>query len=415
MFITLFLYSCLLLTASDAVSNKATSTTNLLTDIISSLFRGPDAINVTRFLSTFQLPTCMRECMPEIDGLAMALSKSNDSSDFVEICSELQSSAYCASSSGCSTILADAATSAFQFVCLDNIQAISESIKCVKNTVLEVQPECEAHCAADSANFENSSSKNDLETFFQTSKLCDSTRCLLRCFKIKIGDKCRLGQRNVLDSLLSVVLQDNDDTDKVLDLILPETCRPKNVPKRISSLPSKSPISVGQVIRRPTSDNKLDGIETADSETRLLTDLLPKTSVDESAGSLEGVLLVDGQIRTLRYQLFDWQGNPVPSPNMEALSTILRSQPILLNISPERSGEAAFPPLEERERKFRELQIKNALEGQKGGEMRHSTDESEAIRVKSTVANETVCISVRFAVFTTTLLLWITKVVQDIY
>ncbi|RCN35368.1 hypothetical protein ANCCAN_18771, partial [Ancylostoma caninum] len=45
-----------------------------------------------------------------------------------------------------------------------------------------------------------------------------------------------------------------------------------------------------------------------------------------ASGITKTTLLVDGEIRTLRYQLLDWQGNPVPSPDFETLTRLMTQQ-----------------------------------------------------------------------------------------
>ncbi|VDO83153.1 unnamed protein product [Heligmosomoides polygyrus] len=133
------------------------SSTNFLTKLVGS-FRGPNGINITQFLSTFQMPACMKQCLPELDGLLMAMSKSNDTRDL--------SSTHCASNAGCSKVFVEAAASAFQFICLDNIHSLSESVACVKDTALDIQPECEAHCSVQSRIVEDASN-NKIEAVFE--------------------------------------------------------------------------------------------------------------------------------------------------------------------------------------------------------------------------------------------------------
>lgn len=346
----------------------------------------------------------MRECVPEFDGLLMALSR-NDSRDFVEICSELQSSTYCASSSGCSKIFTDAATSAFQFVCLDNIQVISESITCVKNTAADIQPECEAHCAVESPNLDESPSDNNLETTFRVSHACNSTRCLLTCFKTRIGNKCRLGHKNLLDSLLSTVMHGENPGEDVLDWILPDTCQPKVVRHNVN-----------------VNDEKYDTTKRTSIEFQPLVDLPLKDTLEENAGLLEAVLVADGQIRILRYQMFDWQGNPVHPPDLLTLSRILMVQPLFLTFSSDYSGETVILQSKEDNNENKERQRGSLLEEQEKegnfanrrskknesknkAKQRSFNDETEAIRKKSNVANEAIGIFVRLAVLTTTIFL----------
>lgn len=55
-----------------------------------------------------------------------------------------------------------------------------------------------------------------------------STRCLLTCFKKKIDTKCRIGEKNLLDSLLSAVMRGEDHAfDSALDWIMPDSCKLK--------------------------------------------------------------------------------------------------------------------------------------------------------------------------------------------
>ncbi|KAK6042674.1 hypothetical protein COOONC_19821 [Cooperia oncophora] len=79
----------------------------------------------------------------------------------------------------------DAAASAFQFICMDRLSRIPESMECVKANALDVQPECEAQCEVQSRMIDDASS-NKLDTN-------------------KIDSKCRIGEKSLLDSLLSPV------------------------------------------------------------------------------------------------------------------------------------------------------------------------------------------------------------------
>ncbi|PIO62695.1 hypothetical protein TELCIR_15734 [Teladorsagia circumcincta] len=79
---SILLLSILFLRTNEITINDST---NFLTSLMGS-FRGPNAINITQFLSSFQMPACMKQCLPEIDGLLSAMSKNNDTKDMTNIC-----------------------------------------------------------------------------------------------------------------------------------------------------------------------------------------------------------------------------------------------------------------------------------------------------------------------------------------
>ncbi|KAL6741851.1 hypothetical protein Aduo_015066 [Ancylostoma duodenale] len=323
----LLLFLSLLLTASAQSATMEPVNVNFLTNLIGS-FRGPNKINVTQFLSTFSLPACMKQCLPEIDGLLVALSKSNDTQDMAEICSELQSSTSCASSVGCSKIFTDAAASAFQFVCLDNIQSISETMDCVKETALDIQPECEAHCEVQAKVIEDASN-NNMEAIFDVPRVCNSTRCLLTCFKEKIDKKCQIGHQNLLDTLLNAVTRGGSSgLDEALGWVMPDYCKSTNSTKKANSTSLDKPLSVGKVsssATKPKAVGKPKAEAKPEPTTKTPTAIKPAEKAGATAAT-ETTLLVDGEIRTLRYQLLDWQGNPVPSPDFETLTRLMTQQ-----------------------------------------------------------------------------------------
>ncbi|WKY10882.1 hypothetical protein Q1695_002883 [Nippostrongylus brasiliensis] len=284
-------------------------------------FRGPNAINITQFLSTFQMPACMKQCLPELDGLLTLLAKNDTNSDLAAICSELQSSTHCASSAGCSKVFVEATASAFKFVCLDNVQAISESLVCVKETALDIQPECEAHCSVQARLIEDAS-ENNLDAVLDVPRLCNSTRCLLSCFKNKVDSKCRIGEKNLLESLLSAVMRgEYHGFDDALDWIMPESCRAKATPLTNSS--TTSPMSVGKPARRPNADkgkvsaNKPNASQNPTKDNRVpidksksagdgkpMTVRLPPATKDSknAAKAVETALIIDGEHQLLPFQ-----------------------------------------------------------------------------------------------------------------
>ncbi|EYC21566.1 hypothetical protein Y032_0019g3901 [Ancylostoma ceylanicum] len=324
----LLLFLSLLLTAYAKSSTVDQLNVNFLSNLIES-FRGPNKINVTQFLSTFSLPACMKQCLPEIDGLLVALSKSNDTQDMAEICSELQSSTSCASSVGCSKIFTDAAASAFQFVCLDNIQSIAETMECVKEAALDIQPECEAHCEVQAKMIEDASN-NNMEAIFEVPRVCNSTRCLLTCFKEKIDKKCQLGQQNLLDTLLNTVTRGGSSgLDEALGWVMPDYCKGNNSTKISNSTSSDKPLSVGKVssgAKKPKTVGKTKTEVKAEPTTVKTPTAVKSPGKADAVGATETTLLVNGEIRTLRYQLLDWQGNPVPSPDSETLTRLMTQQ-----------------------------------------------------------------------------------------
>ncbi|WKY10881.1 hypothetical protein Q1695_002883 [Nippostrongylus brasiliensis] len=386
-------------------------------------FRGPNAINITQFLSTFQMPACMKQCLPELDGLLTLLAKNDTNSDLAAICSELQSSTHCASSAGCSKVFVEATASAFKFVCLDNVQAISESLVCVKETALDIQPECEAHCSVQARLIEDAS-ENNLDAVLDVPRLCNSTRCLLSCFKNKVDSKCRIGEKNLLESLLSAVMRgEYHGFDDALDWIMPESCRAKATPLTNSS--TTSPMSVGKPARRPNADkgkvsaNKPNASQNPTKDNRVpidksksagdgkpMTVRLPPATKDSknAAKAVETALIIDGEIRTLRYQLFDWQGNPVVSPDFETLAKIMTHQLLPFQFPPARPRESVvLPPAEEKKADEKKLNKKKS--GKEEKEKRERADDQLEV-AENDVKNDGAGIVVGLTVFIATVFYW---------
>ncbi|XGW03368.1 hypothetical protein V3C99_014952 [Haemonchus contortus] len=419
--LSLLLY-CLLPATIGITTNDST---NFLTNLIGS-FRGPNAINISQFLSTFQMPACMKQCLPEIDGVLSALSKNNDTKDMATLCSELQASTHCASSAGCSKVFIEATASAFQFVCLNNVQAISESMECVKENAMNVQPECEAHCEVQSKIIDDASN-NKLETIFEVPRFCNNTRCLLTCFKNKIDNKCRIGEKSLLDSLLSAVMRGEDHGfEAALEWVLPEDCRKKphlnnsSVPLSVGKIPPKTSATNGAA----TGKNTPKSTRPAQSSPKNNRVQIPSTTMNEltAVGSksdpvvvrippaprspkdepVEAALIIDGEIRTLRYQLFDWQGNPVPSPDFVTLAKIMTLQLLPFKFPPTRPQETVMLPSAEDE-KAAEKRIDERIASE---EQEEQDDEWRQDGRPEGPSNDGIGVAIGLIVFAATVFYW---------
>lgn len=450
---TLTLYSFLLLTVVLTASNNDSST-NFLTRLMGS-FHGHNSINISQFLSTFRMPACMKKCLPEIDGLLSALSKSNETADLASICNELQASSQCASSAGCSKVFLDATASAFQFVCLDNIQEISESMECVKDAADDIQPECEAHCAAQSLQSIDETSSRSLESIFEVPRLCNSTRCLLTCFKDKIDSKCRIGQQNMLDSLMSAMMRGEDyGFESALDWIMADTCQLKSS-KHSSWSNISSPFSVSQVARSPSKTKMVptnketvrnnqvnEGNEVAADANRTTTKssidkpkaisgskavpmtvrLPPATKIShQTTEPVEAALIIDGEIRVLRYQLLDWQGKPVPSPDFETLAKIMTLQLLPFKFSSGRPREIVVLPSEDDE-KAAEARVEEKIavadqvdEADEGLDDNWRSEEDEEVNSDpKEVTSDGVGVAVGLLLFMATVFYWAWETARDL-
>ncbi|KJH52293.1 hypothetical protein DICVIV_01495 [Dictyocaulus viviparus] len=161
-----------------------------------------------------------------------------------------------------------------------------------------------------------------------------------------IDNKCQLDKRNLLDSLLSAVVRGGyHGTESTLDWIMPESCQinvvspnnhvgPSNTHRsifvfdesnelsnvetyNIKDLPTSSYIKVSS----HRSFLEVENTETASNESVFRTETASENILGENA--VEAVLLIAGETRTLRYQMFDRQGNPVPIPDLRSLYQIL--------------------------------------------------------------------------------------------
>ncbi|VDL82260.1 unnamed protein product [Nippostrongylus brasiliensis] len=342
---SLLLILCIhVLEISTAPINAAS--TNFLTSLMGS-FRGPNAINITQFLSTFQMPACMKQCLPELDGLLTLLSKNDTNSDLAAICSELQSSTHCASSAGCSKVFVEATASAFKFVCLDNVQDASE---------------------------------NNLDAVLDVPRLCNSTRCLLSCFKNKVDSKCRIGEKNLLESLLSAVMRgEYHGFDDALDWIMPESCRAKPA-RRPNADKEKVSANKPNASQNPTKDNRvpIDKSKSAGDGKPMTVRLPPATKDSKNAAkAVETALIIDGEHQLLPFQF------PPARPRESVV----------------------LPPTEEKKADEKKLSKKKS--GKEEKEKRERADDQlEVVSVENDVKNDGAGIVVGLTVFIATVFYW---------
>ncbi|KHJ88365.1 hypothetical protein OESDEN_11842 [Oesophagostomum dentatum] len=123
---------------------------------------------------------------------------------------------------------------------------------------------------------------------------------------------------------------------------MPDYCQGKNFTKieNLKKLSSK-PLSVGKVSKSASKKKASRKMKTG---LRSLTS--PEEFGLENPNITETTLIIDGEIRTLRYELLDWQGQSVESPDFETLTKIMAQQfvPSLLPPNHPMEEPAVFEP-----------------------------------------------------------------------
>ncbi|VDO21241.1 unnamed protein product [Heligmosomoides polygyrus] len=148
--------------------------------------------------------------------------------------------------------------------------------------------------------------------------------------------------------------------------------------------------------------------------------LPPATKTSENAAQpVEAALIIDGEIRTLRYQLFDWQGNPVPSPDFETLAKIMTLQLLPFKFPPERPGETVVLPTEEdekaAEKRLEEKIAKDEKDSKrKAGDDWRSEGGPEVSAHPGDTTNEGVGVAIGLIVFAATVFYWAWEVSRDL-
>ncbi|VDM66977.1 unnamed protein product [Strongylus vulgaris] len=144
-------------------------------------------------------------------------------------------------------------------------------------------------------------SKNKLDTLFDAPRACNSTRCLLTCFKEKIEKKCNKGHQNLLDALINTILREHGKGkgfEDALTYIMPDYCN-KNFTKVKSEQkrePSSSrPLSVGKVNKNVGKKSAFKKAKPG-KKTELKTQKSLAVPVAEDNKVTEITLIVDGEV-----------------------------------------------------------------------------------------------------------------------
>lgn len=329
-----FLLITLTTVQPNSLHDVANDSANIVTKILGS-FQGTSSINLTQFFSTFDMPKCLRQCMPAMDNVAVMLDVAKKPETMKAMCQNLTEASKCATSAGCDSTFIGAISNAFQFICLDNLEKVSIQINCIQESAGDLQQECETECAVHADVIENAS-KNTADQLFNMEKLCNSTTCLANCYQNNLHKFCDIGEDNFLDSifsqfetmkqpgLLGYLHKEKQNTSgiaKLFGLMMPEGCNDEKlkikIPKKIV-IPDK-PKSVGSPpeVRKDLATQK-----------KSLTENKNNTESDDvllaKSGNLSSAaLLFDGRIQTLQCQFLDSRGMPQSTPDFETISKIL--------------------------------------------------------------------------------------------
>ncbi|CAI4223447.1 unnamed protein product [Auanema sp. JU1783] len=324
-------------------SVQQVSTTNFLSEIMAS-FKGP--MNMTKLMSTFQMPSCFESCIPHMEGMFKVMKKGTRDPIAVNgMCQELQESAKCAVNAGCSTVFVETAAKLFQFVCLENIESVGDSLECVKNAAEDLQPECENHCKLQARLIDQASSANQIDNVFDVKNMCNSTICLMHCVKDRLGEKC-VGQTNLVDTLISSVMRgENGGFEEMLDWVVPQACKDENFIVNLPQDTSKSglgSVTSGNADQIPhnvgtVDSNHIDGVS-MNNEIRTI----PHEDV-MTTEPIEAALLIDGELRTLQCSMYDWQRNPVPTPDFESLAKIMTAHVLPYKLAHSKDPKVKIP------------------------------------------------------------------------
>ncbi|CAD6197989.1 unnamed protein product [Caenorhabditis auriculariae] len=297
------------------------SSTNLLTNTLETLKKSEGKIDMANLLKSFDAPTCMRRCMPPLDGLGNLLSGKKDERMVRNLCNKLQNSTRCATLAGCSHVFMDVVTNAFQFMCIENIDKIGENLECLKNESDDLQQICEVECGIQANVIEKASKKNEVKELFNVQNLCNSTACLVRCFKERMQGKCKIGEKNMVDTILSSVIRgEGRGFEQVMGWIMPDGCKDENL-KLI--MPERQPIDTSRPLNVGTPRTPSSSTTTSE----VYNDVVPSPDDENnSTQPVETALLIDGEIRTLQCRMMDWDRNPVQTPDFESLARIMSAQ-----------------------------------------------------------------------------------------
>ncbi|CAB3406223.1 unnamed protein product [Caenorhabditis bovis] len=306
-------------TCNSQLTNINEESMDFLTSMLEA-FQGKNRVNLTQFMYSFEMPACVRRCMPDVGNLDVVFRTKESEQAMKNICANMKNSTRCAKISGCSHMFTDVMTNAFKFICIENIDKMSEQLECIQMATDDLHQDCENECAVQ-ASFINKASHNKPKEILSMENMCNSTTCLARCYHDNLSERCSMGE-NFLDSILSTVSLNGEryDFDKILNIVMPADCKDHTfklkIPEKISIDVSK-PKSVG----KPRDGKLLDSLIDDDEEASGLVEE-NLNSINEQ-NSLNTTLLVNGKLQFLQCHLTDTDGNSIEMEDFEELAKLL--------------------------------------------------------------------------------------------
>uniref|UniRef100_A0A8R1E705 CPG4 domain-containing protein n=1 Tax=Caenorhabditis japonica TaxID=281687 RepID=A0A8R1E705_CAEJA len=79
-------------------------------------------MNLTHLFTSFDMPNCLKRCMPAMDNIGALMQTARNPEVMKEMCANLTDSSKCATAAGCNGLFVGAMANAFQFMCMDNLE-----------------------------------------------------------------------------------------------------------------------------------------------------------------------------------------------------------------------------------------------------------------------------------------------------
>ncbi|CAI9648310.1 Chondroitin proteoglycan 4 domain-containing protein [Caenorhabditis elegans] len=304
---------------------------------LSPRFSGTSSMNLTKLFTSFDMPSCLRRCMPALDNIGALFDAAKNPETMKAMCRDMTEASKCATAAGCDKIFIGAISNAFQFVCMDNLEKVSSQIACIQENAGDLQQECESECAVQADVLDNAV-KNTANQLFNMEKICNSTTCIANCYQDNIHKFCDIGEDNLLDTIFSQFealqeqpgilgyvkkVENNNKTgiSKLFGLMLPDGCNDKKmqfkIPKKISLDKPKSvgsPSNAHNEIPSQKNSPKSAVKNETDTEDALMA---------KSGNLSTAAVMFKNKVHTLQCQFLDSHGNPQNTPDFETLSKIL--------------------------------------------------------------------------------------------
>ncbi|PIO64570.1 hypothetical protein TELCIR_13798, partial [Teladorsagia circumcincta] len=187
----------------------------------------------------------------------------------------------------------------------------------------------------------------------------------------------------------------------------------KSVPDRTvqqSTTPRQDPTTINRVSNSNNNPEKVRYGKSDPVTVRLPP--APKTPKD-IATPMEAALIIDGEIRTLRYQLLDWQGHPVAPPDFENLAKIMTLQLLPFKFPPGRSRETVLLPSEEDE-KAAERRVEERIANDDKDEKEEAENDWQLEDGPEITTNDGIGVAIGLIVFAATVFYWAYEATRDI-